>query len=242
MSAKNVIVEILFPELCDLAGDNGNVMYLKACLPDATFHETTLTDEPFLAAGDPDIVLLGHMTERDQTRAVERLRPYRDRIIELADAGCVMLFTGAAAEILGRGITFYNGEKVDGLGIFDFETRGGPISDRINDFFVGPFEGFEVIGWKSQFNQAFGDNTGCFFSEATRGMGINRSTKLEGFRRNNLIATWVLGPMLPFNPDFVRWMLDAAGATDAQVAFEDVARSSFVRRHGEMLDPKRKAS
>ena len=28
-------IEILFPEYCNLFGDYGNMMYLKACLPDA---------------------------------------------------------------------------------------------------------------------------------------------------------------------------------------------------------------
>ena len=30
-------IEILYPELCTLYGDKGNMQYLKLCLPDAEF-------------------------------------------------------------------------------------------------------------------------------------------------------------------------------------------------------------
>lgn len=32
-------IEILFPEYCNLFGDLGNMMYLKACMPEAEFIE-----------------------------------------------------------------------------------------------------------------------------------------------------------------------------------------------------------
>ena len=41
-SAGKTIVEVLYPEYANQAGDNGNAMYLRACLPDATFVETSM--------------------------------------------------------------------------------------------------------------------------------------------------------------------------------------------------------
>ena len=35
--SANTVVEVLYPEFGNQAGDNGNEMYLRACLPDATF-------------------------------------------------------------------------------------------------------------------------------------------------------------------------------------------------------------
>ena len=35
--AGKTVVEVLYPEYANQAGDNGNAMYLRACLPDATF-------------------------------------------------------------------------------------------------------------------------------------------------------------------------------------------------------------
>ena len=36
MSANaKTVIEVLYPEYANQAGDNGNAMYLRACLPDA---------------------------------------------------------------------------------------------------------------------------------------------------------------------------------------------------------------
>ena len=59
-------IEILFPEFCNIYGDYGNVIYLKACLPDAEFIETSLNDEPKFITEDIDLVYMGSMTEKVQ--------------------------------------------------------------------------------------------------------------------------------------------------------------------------------
>ena len=45
-------IEILYPELCTLYGDKGNMQYLKLCLPDAEFVETTLNAKPLFLTED----------------------------------------------------------------------------------------------------------------------------------------------------------------------------------------------
>ena len=48
-------IEILYPELCTLYGDKGNMQYLKLCLPDAEFVETTLNAKPLFLTEDIDL-------------------------------------------------------------------------------------------------------------------------------------------------------------------------------------------
>jgi hypothetical protein len=43
------------------------------------------------------------------------------------------------------------------------------------------------------------------------------------------------------NPDLTRAFLDGIGATDAALAYEDLAREAYARRMPEMRDPKRGA-
>ena len=76
-------IEILFPEQGYLYGDMGNVKYLKACLPDAEFIETTLEDVPAFAEGDVDLVYMGYLSEDMQRKVIEKLRPYKERIQEM---------------------------------------------------------------------------------------------------------------------------------------------------------------
>ena len=80
-------IEVLFPERCNLYGDLSNVEYLKRCLPQAEFVETSLQEEPRFAKEPVDLVYLGPMTERTQELVLERLRPHRERLEELIQAG-----------------------------------------------------------------------------------------------------------------------------------------------------------
>lgn len=54
----SIIIEELFPEVCNLFGDMGNMRYLKLCLPDAEFIETALNDKPYFAEHDVNMVYL----------------------------------------------------------------------------------------------------------------------------------------------------------------------------------------
>ena len=87
-------IEILFPEFCNLYGDLANMDYLRRCLPQAEFVETSLQEEPLLAREKVDMVYLGPMTERLQEAVLEKLRPLRARIWELIDQDTLFLCTG----------------------------------------------------------------------------------------------------------------------------------------------------
>lgn len=228
-------IEILYPEFGNQAGDNGNAMYLKACLPEATFVETPFGAEPAFATSDVSCILLGNMTERQQERVAQALMPYRDRLIELADAGVPMLFTGNAAELLGTKIVEPAGKTVECLGIFDVVTNQ-LMPRRFLSVGVGGFtpapsaEPIEVVGYKMQFTQAEGDNADSYFCQLEQGFGLNEGTKLEGMRRNNLIGTWFLGPLLAINPPLTRWLLDIMGHADAPLAYAETVERAFVKR------------
>ncbi len=243
MAEKDVLVEVLFPEVANLGGDAGNVRYLRACMPQATFVETHLADVPRFAADDPkpDLVILANMTERNQERALERLMPHKDALVAVGESGGRVLFTGSAAELLGEKIVCEDGSEISCLGVFDFVTRRRGVSERYNGLFVGRRKDTDLLGWKSQFTMAYGDNSDCAFCEVERGIGINPESKLEGFERDGIVATWLLGPLLVCNPDLTRALLDGIGATDAALAYEDLAREAYARRMPEMRDPKRGA-
>lgn len=243
---KPIVIEELYPEFGNQAGDNGNLMYLRACLPQAVVVRTPFSAEPAFMSHEVSCVLLGGMTESQQVKVAARMMPYRDRLLELADAGVPMLFTGNAAELLGKKIVDPEGNETSCLGIFDFVTRQ-EMPNRYDAVFVGDFSpvggvrgkaSIEMTGFKAQFTQMQGVNDDCCFCRVTaNGFGLDLQGKTEGFMRNRLIATWLIGPILPSNPDFARWFLDAMGAADAPLAFEDVAREAYELRLAELKTP-----
>ena len=229
-------IEVLFHDVCGLYGDAQNGAYLKHTLPEAEFIETKLTQEPYFVSHTPDLILIGSMSEKTQRRVIEKFRPYLERIRQLVAGGTVILATGNACEIFCNHIT-YETEKLemDGLGVVDLNVRTNYFA-RYNGKVLGKTAGMEIVGFRSQFSFLYGDNQDNYFLEVERGVGINKDSKLEGFRVNNLIGTQLLGPILPLNPLFCEYLLKLAGC-EAKAAFRKEAMQAYNQRRVEFHNP-----
>lgn len=232
-----MIVEILFQEVCGLYGDSQNSTYLQATLPDAQFIFTKLTDTPYFSDHDPDMIYIGCMSELTQRRVIEKLRPLRDRLLALISKGTPILATGNAGEIFAKHITYVSENiEIDGLGIFDL-TVNTDYFRRYNAMVLGEFEELKIVGFRSQFSFLYGDNTDNYFLKCIRGDGINPKSKLEGMRKNNLICTQLLGPILPLNPLFCEYFISLTGSA-AQAAYREDAMRAYTQRLEEFSNPK----
>lgn len=242
--SSQLTVEMLFPEIANLHGDNGNIDYLAQCRPDALIVRTGLTDPPAFASGDVDLIYLGPMTERGQRKAIERLRPYRDRIMELIENGTSFLFTHNALEVLGTRIRNDEMEyDVPGLGIFELESTL-EMFGRYNGKVMGviPEVGDEhpIVGYKSQFSMVSAASFVPGFLTAERGIGRNVATAIEGVRVGNFIGTSLLGPILVGNPHLTRALLQLIDPdSEPTLAHEKLALAAYDARLADFRDPKR---
>lgn len=230
-------VEILYPEVCGLYGDAQNGEYLKMCLPNAKFTETDLLSEPYFAKNDPDIIYIGSMSEETQKYVLSVFIPLKERIEELINKGTVIVATGNAAELFCEKITYLTEKtEVDGLGIFPLKAEID-LFNRYNGKLLGKVDGIDLVAFRSQFGFIYGDNSDCFFLKAERGDGINKNSKLEGMRKNNLFCTTALGPVFVLNPLFTEHIISLAGET-VQAAFKSEAMSAYEKRLEEFKDTK----
>lgn len=230
-------VEILFQEVCGLFGDSQNPTYLQATLPEAEFVFTKLTDKPYFVDHTPQLIYIGCMSESTQRRVIDILRPYKDRLCQLIDQGVVILATGNAGEIFTSHIEYVTEKReTEGLGIFDLTVKTD-LFKRYNGMVLGKMENLDIVGFRSQFSFLYGDNSGCSFMEVVRGVGINRQSKLEGMRKNNLICTQLLGPILPLNPLFCEYLLQLCGC-QVQAAHRDAAMIAYKQRLAHFQNPK----
>lgn len=229
-------IEVLFGEVCGLYGDAQNAAYLKATLPNAEFVETKLTEEPYFVSHDPDMILIGSMSEKTQRLVIEKLRPHKTRILELIEKGTPILATGNACEVFCGHIT-YETEKLeaDGLGIVNLSVKNHYFR-RYNGKVLADFENMKIVGFRSQFSFLYGDNSRNYFLKVQRGHGINKESTFEGFRVKNLIGTQVLGPILPLNPLFCEYLVKMAGG-EAEAAFRKEAMKAYTQRLKEFEDP-----
>lgn len=230
-------IEVLFDEICNLYGDPQNVVYLKETLPDARVLHTTLDSEPYYLTNRPDIIIMGSMSDSMMPLVIDKMRGHVKRILELIEDGVVFLVTGNACELFCSSIVNVTLEtKLMGLGLFPFDVRIDWF-DRYNGKLLGRFDNMTITGFRSQFSMIFGED-GCYpFVDVERGIGRNRQSRVEGFRKNNFFGTQILGPILPLNPSFCEYLISLTGEK-AVAAFRTEAMDAYEQRIKEFSDKK----
>jgi lipid II isoglutaminyl synthase (glutamine-hydrolysing) len=254
--SRALTFEMLFPEIANLHGDNANITYLAQCRPDARLIRTSLTDTPTFVSEPVDLVYLGPMTELGQLKAIERLRPQRDRIEAMIEAGTSFLFTHNALEVLGTRIRNDDMKyDVSGAGVFQLESTlrmFGRYSGKVMGAVPGVGAEYPVLGYKSQFSMVSERDSAEVsagvsvkqsppgFLTADRGIGRNTTTAVEGVRQGNFIGTSLLGPILISNPHFTRSLLEQLDPdSEPRLAHEKFALAAYESRLSDFRDDRR---
>ena len=230
-------IEVLFPEVCNLYGDLQNVQYLKRCCDQIKIVETDLKSHPRFLDEDIALVYVASTTEQGLRLAADALRPLKAEIQTRLDAGQRILLTGNAQDIFLSRIESDKAPVIEGVGLLPGYAKY-QMMKRHNSFFLGQFEGMDIVGFKSLFGHtwAAGEKNGWF--TAQRGIGRNPETTVEGFRIGNLFATYLIGPLLLLNPPLCKWFLREMGLDDT-LAFENAAMDSYRKRVAEFREPTR---
>ncbi|MDD5922849.1 MAG: hypothetical protein PUC44_06700 [Eubacteriales bacterium] len=256
-------IEVLYPEVANLYGELGNIMYLRASLEQSgipcEITETPLTERP--AFLDPEkgieFVYLGTVTEHSQELILEKFKGFREDFEAAVERGTHILITGNSLEIFGSGVKDKDGSGFKGLGMFPFRTERN-MMHHYNAFCVDryfPPEGSTgrtkllaekpVVGFKCQFTQSYYEEepeasekfSPLFVAE--RGPGFNPDVTSEGIRYNNLMLTYMIGPIFVLSPYFMLSLLSEMKYEDAKPAYEKSAEEAYVRRLKEFRDPNR---
>jgi lipid II isoglutaminyl synthase (glutamine-hydrolysing) len=211
----------LYPEQMNIYADRGNILFLqRRC-------EWRGIGFSYAAAGpgeavDPDahdLLYLGGGQDRDQRAvALDMVDSKRDGIAAAVDTGAAMLAVCGGYQLLGHGYQLGE-ERLPGLSLVDLETVREPGERLIGNVAIevdlgdGPrvLAGFENHGGRTY----LGEGTQPL-GRVLSGFGNNGRDGFEGVRRDNLIGTYLHGPLLPKNA----WLADRLIA----VALE--------RRHG----------
>lgn len=231
-------IEVLYSELCNLNGDLANMKYLQQCLPTSQFIYTSILDEPKFVKEKVDLIYLGPMSEPTQEVVLKKLELYKNKIKELIENGTTFLIVGNALDLFGNYIIEDN-KKIECLKIFDFYTERY-MNDRHNSLCLGKFQKINIVGFRSQFTQIYGDNSENYFVKVERGIGINKDSLYEGIHYKNFYGTYLLGPLLILNPLFTKHLLRNLGVKNPKLKFEKESMVAYKQRLKEFKDPNKK--
>ena len=230
--------EILFPEVCNLYGDLQNIHYLKRCCPALEIVETDLHSKPRFLTEDVTLVYMGSTTEQGLRLAADALRPWAADIAAKADAGQFILLTGNAPDVFCDAMESDSAGTIEGLHILPGRVKY-TMMKRHNSFFLGTFQGMDIVGFKSLFGFHYDAAEAEGWFDTVRGVGRAPGVKAEGFRRGGLYATALIGPLLILDPPLCKWLLRQMGADTETLAFEDAAMDSYEKRVAEFKEPGR---
>lgn len=229
-------IEVLYPELCNLYGDLANAKYL-ARSSGAELIRTGLHDTPRFLTEDIALVYMGGTTEKGQCLVRDAFAPHLPDLVRRTDAGGVTLITGNALEIFGEYIENEDGSREAMLNLFPIHAERHMLS-RYNSLYLGKLGEMDIVGFKSQFGHSQGLNGDGLF-QTVRGAGLNPGVKAEGVRRDNLMLTYLLGPLVILNPPFAKYLLGLMGVAEPTLAFEEAAMDVYTHRLAQFSEPDR---
>jgi CobQ-like glutamine amidotransferase family enzyme len=199
----------LYPELMNIYADRGNIAVLRARCEwrGLGFEHSSVTLGQPLDPDAHDLFYMGGGQDRDQVAvAHDMAATKREALHAAAGRGAVVLAVCGGYQLLGHSYEL-GGEELPGVGLVDLRTVREPGPRLIGncaieaDFGGGPrvIAGFENHGGRTYLGA---DERPL--GRVLAGHGNNGSDGFEGVHRDNVIGTYLHGPLLPKNV----WLAD----------------------------------
>jgi lipid II isoglutaminyl synthase (glutamine-hydrolysing) len=231
----------LYPELMNIYADRGNIAVLRArCEWRGLGFE--LASASLGESFDPeahDLFYMGGGQDRDQVAVARDMEhTKREALHSAAGRGAVVLAVCGGYQLLGHSYEL-GGEELPGVGIVDLRTirEAGPrlIGNCAieADLGTGPrvIAGFENHGGRTYLGHAETP-----LGRVIRGHGNNGRDGLEGVHRDNVIGTYLHGPLLPKNVWLADRLIELALGIELEPLphdeLEDAAHASARRAAG----------
>jgi len=198
----------LYSSLLNIAGDGGNVM---AVVRRAGWRGIPVEVVPVELGETPlmtgfDLVFIQGGQDVEMAVAASDLKQKAPALREAADRGVVIFAVCAGLQLLGHRYIPSVGATMEGIGILDLETRGGPHR------FMQHAACEVTLGDRTETVVGFENHSGLTelgprakpFGRVLAGAGNNGRDGTEGAVRDHVYATYLHGPVLPKNP----WLTD----------------------------------
>ena len=204
-----ITIAQLYSRDMNLYGDWGNTLVLKKRLEWRGFEVEIIDHNP----GDStdfskiDIFVGGGGQDSGQTIIQNDLLERADELRQLANDGVPMLMICGMYQLFGRFFRTLKGEEIVGANILPIETIAGE-ERMIGNIIIKSQEFGEIIGYENHSGQTFLDKTVTPLGQVIKGAGNNMIDASEGVRYNNVIATYLHGPILPKNPQIADFLIN----------------------------------
>ena len=264
---KSIKILYLYPDMLELYGDYGNIQVLKYRIESRGYK--AIIDRYSIGNAAPnfndyDIVFAGGGADNEQSILAEDLVKYKDNIKEAVKNGVFFLLICGAYQLFGKYYKGVEGNIIPGLEVFDYYTVANPdrkkrcIGNIVIDATHGSninikksananddtFDNIDnlnlktkVIGFENHGGQTFDISNS--FGNVLFGNGNKFGDSEEGFFENNVIATYLHGPLLSKNPELCDYIIkyclnrkynENIKLTPLNDEFENLCREQLLNR------------
>lgn len=200
----NLKILWMYHDLMDLYGDKGNIQVLKTRCEkrgiDCTVDTCTIGEQR--NPDDYDLFFLGGGADREQNLIQEDLFARREAIQTAMDHKTAFLLICGGYQLFGKYYKDQDGKMVDCLGFFDYFTEASDRDHRcIGNIAVKVHmdgQEFLAVGFENHGGQT--RNVSTPFADVLNGHGNEYRSAKEGFLNDQVLATYMHGPLLPKNP------------------------------------------
>ena len=210
---KELKILYLYPDILELYGDYGNIQVLKYRLEKRGIN--AIIEQYSIGDNSPDfnsfdLVFAGGGADQEQGILADDLIKYKDNIKEAINNGVFFLLICGAYQLFGKYYKSADGDIVPGLEVFDYYTEA--INDRkkrcIGNIVIEANlngKSTKVIGFENHGGQTF--DISSPFGKVLFGNGNKFGDTEEGYFQNNVIATYLHGPLLSKNPELADYII-----------------------------------
>ncbi|MBW4651366.1 MAG: type 1 glutamine amidotransferase [Kastovskya adunca ATA6-11-RM4] len=218
----------LYPGLMSTYGDRGNVICLQQRAQWRGFKVNVVPLDQQATVADlhkVDVLVGGGAQDRQQEIVMRDLRGAKaEAIREKIEMGTPGVFTCGAPQLLGHYYEPALGQRIEGLGLFDFSSKHPGIDARrcignvvfeitasrlAADLKAMLGSAPIIIGFENHGGRTYLGNVEPL-GRVIQGLGNNGEDGTEGAFYRNAIATYSHGPLLPKNPFLADWLLQTA--------------------------------
>ena len=215
----------LYPREMNIYGDTGNVVVLRRRLE---WRHRDVRVVP-VSVGDPiptdaDIVLGGGGQDAAQGEIGADFARRGPELRAMADDGVVMLAICGSYQMLGHEFVTQDGHRIAGVGVLDVTTHA-EAERLIGNNWVDTPDAGRLVGYENHSGLTELGPGVRPLGTTEPGRGNNGRDRTEGALRDNVIGTYLHGPVLAKSPrfadDLLRRALRRRGADDELEPLDD---------------------
>jgi hypothetical protein len=223
--SKPLHVVHLYPREMNIYGDTGNVVVLRKRLQ---WRGRPVQVTP-VSIGEPiphdaDILLGGGGQDAAQGEIGADFADRGSEVRAMADDGVVMLAICGTYQMLGHEFITHEGRRIAGVGVLDVVTHGQPERLIGNNWVDTPHAG-RLVGYENHSGLTTLGPDAAPLGRTQTGRGNNGQDGTEGAVRDNIIGTYLHGPVLAKSAQFadglIRRALRRQGRDDELAPLDD---------------------